>query len=51
MHSEIYMYVFWMFVVCSVTMEEAKEVHSNLRNAGGIFKFVKVLRKSKRIFV
>lgn len=28
-------------------MEEAKEVHSNLRNAGGIFKFVKVLKFKK----
>ena len=25
-----------------VTMDEAKEVHTNLRNAAGIFKFVKV---------
>lgn len=30
-------------IACRVTMEEAKEVHTNLRNAAGIFKFVKVL--------
>ena len=33
--------IFFAFL-CRITMDEAKEVHSSLRTAAGIFKFVKV---------
>lgn len=40
----------WAFVmnilICSITEEEAKEVHKSLKIAAGIFKYLKVIEMS-----
>ena len=37
-----FLYFVVVAFLCRITMDEAKEVHSSLRTAAGIFKFVKV---------